>query len=162
MAPEDAAINMHLVHNHEAKVAEQTDPEGMVRKNPLVQHIGIRDHDARTLPNLLAAIRRRVAIVDLSSEVHLQDLRVPANDGLLVAREGLRGKKQEGARFGVLLEGLQNGKQVAKRLSRGARRGYDAMLPLAESLVGLRLVSVELLDSLRAKALLQGRRKALR
>lgn len=60
---EHTAIRVHLVHHDESQMPEKFRPQGVMRQNAGVQHIGIGDDDARSPPNRRARVLGRIAIV---------------------------------------------------------------------------------------------------
>ena len=65
MAAKNAAIGMHFVDDDIAQVLEECRPAGMVRQNPHMQHVGIRDQHPRIASNVGPLGLRGVAIIGI-------------------------------------------------------------------------------------------------
>jgi hypothetical protein len=62
--PEDAAVDVRLVHDHVAEVLEDVSPAIVVRENPDVEHVRVREDDVRPFSDLPAPLGLGVAVVD--------------------------------------------------------------------------------------------------
>ena len=62
--PEDAAVDVRLVHDHVAEVLEDVAPAVVVRQDPDVEHVRVREDDVRPLADLPAPLGLGVAVVD--------------------------------------------------------------------------------------------------
>ncbi len=65
---EDPAVHVRLVDDDVAEVREDVSPAVVVREDADVEHVRVREHDVRPLPDLPAALARRVAVVDRRPE----------------------------------------------------------------------------------------------
>ena len=63
MAPEDAAIRVQLVDDDVAKVLEERRPLRVMRQDPRVQHVGIREDEIRPRAHGATGVLRRVTVV---------------------------------------------------------------------------------------------------
>ena len=61
--PEDASIDVHLVDHHRGQIREERGPARVLRQDAGVQHVGVREHDARAVANLGALAGGRIAVV---------------------------------------------------------------------------------------------------
>ena len=148
VAPEDPAVRVELVDDDVAEVLEQPDPLRVVRQDPRVEHVGIREHHVGPGPDRAPRVLRRVPVVRVDPE-RRQGARQLLELRQLILREGLRGEEIEGPRRGLAQEGLQDRQVVAERLAGGGRRHHDAVAALAEEVESPGLVRVEGLDPAR-------------
>ena len=139
----DAAVAVQLVHDHVAQVLEQLHPLRVVRQDPLVQHVGVRDHDVGPRADGLARVLRRVAVVGEGADVGAERLDHRVELGELVLGQRLGGEEVEGPRVGVLQDAVEDGQVVAEGLARGRGRHHDRALPRRRHVVGRPLVGVE-------------------
>ena len=91
MRAEDAAVRVQLVDHDVAEVLEERRPLRVMRQDPRVQHVGIRQHEIRARPHRAARVLRRVAVV--GEHPHLGQLPGELLQlGELVLGQRLRGK----------------------------------------------------------------------
>ncbi len=62
--PEDAAVHVCLVDDDVAQVVEDVGPTVVVRQDADVQHVRIRQDHVRRVPDLPAAFRLRISVID--------------------------------------------------------------------------------------------------
>ncbi len=95
---EDPAICVDLVDDYVAEVAEEPAPSAVVWEDTLVEHVGVREDDARLAPQLSARGLRSVAVVGAGFD-HVRQrgfqLGVSAEAAKLVLGQGLGGKEIE-------------------------------------------------------------------
>jgi hypothetical protein len=133
---------VQLVHHHVAQVLEQLHPLGVVREDPLVQHVGVGDHDVGARTDGLARVLRRVAVVREGPDVGAHGLDHAVELGQLVLGQGLGGKEVQRASVRVLQDAVEDGQVVAERLARRGGRDHHRAPSLARRLVGQGLVRV--------------------
>jgi len=63
MATEDSTVRVELVDDDIAKVLKEGGPLGVVRQDPGVEHIGVRQHEVRPRADGTPRVLRRVAVV---------------------------------------------------------------------------------------------------
>jgi hypothetical protein len=139
----DPAQGVELVDHHVAQVLEQLHPLGVVGEDPLVEHVGVRDHHVGAGPDRLARVLGGVAVVGEGTDVRPQGFDGPVELGELVLGERLGGKEVESARVGILQDPVEDGKVVAEGLAGGSGRDDDDVAPRLELLVDLPLMRVE-------------------
>ncbi len=161
VAAEDPAVGVQLVDDDEAEVLEQAGPLGVMRQDPRVQHVGIRQHHLRPRADGAPGVLRRVAIVGEDTEVEagrlVEDLRQPVELGQLVLRQRLGRKQIQRPRGRIAQDGVQDGDVVAERLAGRRRRGDDHALPRQGVRNSGRLVRVEPGDAAARERLDQAR-----
>ena len=86
MRAEHAAIHVRLVDDDVAQVVQHVRPEVVPRQDADVEHVGVREHDVRPLPDLPAPLLRRVAVVDRGADARHE----LAERARLILRECLR------------------------------------------------------------------------
>ena len=64
MRAEDAPVDVGLVDHDVAQVVEHVAPAVVVRQDPDVQHVGVREDHVRRAADLRAALGLGVAVVD--------------------------------------------------------------------------------------------------
>ena len=65
---EDAAISVDLIHDDEAELGEEPPPARVIRKDALVEHVGVREDRVSGLAELTACRAGRVAVVGAGRE----------------------------------------------------------------------------------------------
>ena len=90
--PEHAPAHVRLVDDDEREPEEEVGPPGVVGQERQVQHVRIRHHEVRVLPDQRPLRARRVAVVD--GRLHLRDREGPHRSEL-VPRKGFRGEEVE-------------------------------------------------------------------
>ena len=60
---EDAAISVDLIHDDEAELGEEPPPARVIRKDALVEHVGVREDRVSDFTQLSPRGPRRIAIV---------------------------------------------------------------------------------------------------
>ena len=148
---EDAAIRVHLIHDHVAKLGEEPPPASVIRKDALVEHVGVREDRVSGLAELTACRAGRVAVVGAGRE-HAPEIargvRESQEPAELVLRERLRREEIERRRFFLEQQPLQDRNVIGKRLPRGRSRRDDDMLSRTRQIDCLRLVRIEARDVL--------------
>src|SRR3989441_9246660 len=97
MAAEDAPVRVELVDDDIAKILEERRPFRMVREDPRVEHVGVRQHEIRPRADGTPRVLGRVAVV--GEHPHLgQALRQRLELRELVLGERLRREEIEDAR----------------------------------------------------------------
>ncbi len=97
VAAEDSAICVQLIDHDVAQILEESCPARVVRQNPRVQHVRIREHNVPLLPDGFARIAGRVAVIGENAEAILEALIQVVQLGELVLRKRLRGEEIERA-----------------------------------------------------------------
>ncbi|MEJ7566921.1 MAG: hypothetical protein WKF41_01525 [Gaiellaceae bacterium] len=143
MRAEDAAIDMGLVDDHEAKVRKHVSPAVVPRKDPDVEHVRVRQQDVRPLADLPALLGLGVAVVD--RRLHAFQLECLERPGLIL-RERLRGIEVERATLRLPRQQVEDREVEGEALAaRGA--GRDDQVPARSSrLPRFRLVPPERRD----------------
>jgi len=150
VAPEDAAEGVQLVDHDVAQAHEERRPPLVARQDPHVQHLGIREHDLRVLPDAYAVVGTGVAVVG-GRQQGRDHPRVEAAQ--LVLGECL-GREDEQRRRRVAPErSLDDRDLVAEGLPRGGPRGEHDASPGPQRVDGGRLVRVEPVDAARRESL---------
>ena len=157
VAAEDSAVCVQLVDDDDPELLEQLEPLRVVRQDPGMQHVRVRDDDLAGRPNGVPNGRRRVAVVGRNRCREARRRRQRPELGDLVLPESLGGEEQECPRGGVVRDRLQDRQGIAERLAGRGRRDHDDVAPLAHRSHGLRLVAVQLRDPARGEAVAQAR-----
>ena len=148
---EDAAISVDLIHDDEAELGEEPPPASVIRKDALVEHVGVREDRVSELTQLSPRGPRRIAIVGPRRK-HTREIaggvREPDQAAELVLRERLRREEIERGRFLFEQQPLQDRNVIGKRLPRGRSRRDDDMLSRPRQIDCLRLVRIEARDVL--------------
>jgi hypothetical protein len=144
---------MQLVQDDVAEVLEQLHPLRVVREDPLVEHVGVRDDDVGAGADRLARVLRRVAVVGEGADVGAEGLDGRVQLGELVLGERLGREEVERSHIRVLQDRVEDGKVVAERLAGGRRRDDHRAPPGPDGVAGLALVRVQPLDPARAQDL---------
>jgi hypothetical protein len=153
---EDAAVDVRLVDDDVAEVVEEVTPQVVAREDADVEHVRVREDEARPAADLSAPLRRRVSVVDRCADASDAELGEGAS---LVLCERLRRVQVEGAGVPVGGERVEDGKVEGERLARGGSGGDDHV-PLQRGRVRLRLVCVELPDAAPLERIGDGRVEA--
>ncbi len=140
---EDAAVDVRLVDDDDREVREQLGPGGVVGEDADVEHVGVREHDVRALPNVRARLAWGVAVVD--RRAHLLGQAEGGERARLVLGERLRRVEVQRARPRVAHEHVERRQVEAQRLARGGP-GRDDRRALPGGVDGLGLMGVEALD----------------
>ena len=146
MRAEDAAVDVRLVDDDEAQVREHVAPAVVVGKDADVEHVRVRQDDVRPAPDLPAALRLGVAVVDRGLDA-LQPER--AERPRLVLRQRLRRVEVERAALRLAREQVEDGEVEREALAARRARRDDDVLAAPHRLPRLRLVDVERADALR-------------
>ena len=149
--PEDPAIGVNLVDHDIAQPAEEPSPLRVIRQDPLVQHVGVREDEVPLLPELPPGRDAGVAVVHAGPHVRPQRagarVEQPPERLELVLRQRLGRKEIQRVRARISGQGLDHRQRVGERLAaRGAGDEHDR-LARAHVVDRLRLVRVEPLDS---------------
>ncbi len=144
VAAEDTAVDVCLVDDDVREAAKHLGPARVVREDPEVQHVRVREDRVAPLARERSSLAWRVPVVERRPQTEAQ-LRQPPR---LILGERLRRAEVQGPRAAALEQLLHEGERVGERLA--ARRPRDdADVPAgARELVGLGLVRVELGDAL--------------
>ena len=148
MAAEDAAVRVELVDDDVAQVLEEPDPLRVVRQDPRVEHVRVRQHHVGAGPDGAPRVLRGVPVVGVDAQLR-QRPRQLLELRQLVLRERLRGEEVERPRRRLRQERLEDRQVVAERLAGRRRRHHDRVAALAEEVERLGLVRVQPLDPAR-------------
>ena len=138
--PEDAAVDVRLVHDDVAQVREDVRPAVVVGEDAHVEHVRVGQDRVRPPADLPAALVLGVAVVD--RRLHARDVEL-GERARLVLRQGLRRVEVEGAQLRVGGERVQDGEVEGERLAAGGAGGDDDVLAAPRRLERLRLVREE-------------------
>src|SRR5918999_5681232 len=119
-------------------------------QDPDVEHVRVRQDEVRPLPDLPAALRRRVAVVDGRPDARRTELRHRPH---LILRERLGRIEVEGALLRLARERVEHGEVEGERLSAGSAGRDDHVLPAGSGLPCLRLMCIESVDAARFEGL---------
>ena len=140
---EHAAVHVRLVDDDDGEVREDVRPRVVVREDPDVEHVGVREDEVRPPADGGALVAGRVAVVDRGTHPLAQpELGDRAG---LVLRQRLRGVEVDRARLRVAAEHVERRQVEAQRLAR-RRAGGDDRRAVPRALQRLGLVRVQLLD----------------
>jgi len=117
-----AAVIVQLVDHDVAQVFEIPRPAGMVRQDSGVHHVGIGEHHVGPLPDGLAGVLGRIAIVGEGADFRTHLLHCAVKFVELVFGQRLGGKQVHGARAGIAQQQIQH-RQVCSRASCRWRSG---------------------------------------
>ena len=124
VAAEDAAVLVDLVDHHVAQVLEELHPQGVMRQDALVQHVGVGDHDVAAAADGPAGGLGRVAIEGVDLDVHAEFAHHLVGLVHLVLAQRLGGEQVERPGLGVLQQRIEDRQVVAQGLARGRGRGH--------------------------------------
>ena len=144
--PEDAAVDVRLVHDDVAQVVQDVAPAVVVREDADVEHVRVREDQVRPLADLPAPLARRVAVVDRGLEPLQPQLGERAS---LVLRERLRRVEVERPRLRLARDRVEHREVERERLPGGGPGRDDDVLAALRCLPGLGLVAVERGDAVR-------------
>ena len=140
---EHAAVHVRLVDDDDGEVREHVRPRVVVREDPDVEHVGVREDEVRPPADGGALVAGRVAVVDRGPHPLAQpELGDRAG---LVLRQRLRRVEVDRARLRVAAEHVERRQVEAQRLAR-RRAGGDDRRAVPRALQRLGLVRVQLLD----------------
>jgi hypothetical protein len=145
VAPEDPAVGVYLVDDDEAEAREERAPLRMVRKDPRMEHVGIREEHLRFVTQPSPERGRRVAVVGARFEAQAPIPLVTVQNPELILRERLRGIEVERPALRLLEQPLEHRDVVAEGLAARRRCHDDDVGPLAQRFDRIGLVRVELL-----------------
>ena len=140
---EDAAVDVRLVHDHEAEVVEEVAPQVVSRQDADVEHVRVREHEVRPAADLASPLGRCVPVVDRRADRGHAEL---AERARLILRERLRRVEVEGTRVPVGGERVEHRQVEGERLARGGAGRDDDVAAGLRGRVRLGLVRVELVD----------------
>jgi hypothetical protein len=69
MASENTTISVQLIEHDVAQVLKQTNPSRVVRQDPGVEHVKIREDDVTAIPNRGAGIARSIAVIGKNAKL---------------------------------------------------------------------------------------------
>ena len=144
MAAEDAAVDVRLVDHDVREARQHLRPAGVVREDPHVQHVRVREDRIAPLARERTPLARRVAVVQRRSQAEPQ-LGQPSR---LILGERLRRAQVERARTLALEQLLHERQRVGQRLAAGRSRDHADVLAAARQGVRLGLMRVQLGDAL--------------
>ena len=146
---EHPAAHVRLVDHDHREPEEEVGPSRVVGEDRQMEHVGVRQHEVRVLPDQRSLGLGRVAVV--GGPPDLRELQ-GAHRAELVARERFRREQIQGRRFGDGDGGLRERDVVHQGLSaRGAGR-EDHVSSGSEGLEPSGLMRVEPLDAEQAEA----------
>ncbi|KJR82362.1 uncharacterized protein SPSK_02954 [Sporothrix schenckii 1099-18] len=145
----EAVVVVQLVDHDIPQPLQERAPAALLRQNGGVQHVGVREDDARLLANAVALFPRRIAVVRLHENVaqvrHVcQEV---AQAALLVLGERLGWEDVHGARERVIFECMDHRQLEDERLARARRRRHHDVAARVQRVNGLGLVHIELRDA---------------
>ena len=108
VTPENAAVGVKLIQDDVTQILEYPRPPRVVRQNPGVQHVRIRQDDVAALADGLARVRSRIAIVGERAKAIVEPLGEIVQFRELVLRQRLDREEVEGARIRVLEDRIQH------------------------------------------------------
>ena len=146
--PEDAAVDVRLVHHHHGQVGEHVRPRPVVGQDPEVQHVGVGEDDVRPPPDLRPLLARRVAVVDRRPGA-LDAERVQR--ARLVLRQRLRRVEVERAGARVAAQRVERRQLEAERLA-ARRAGGDDRRARPGGMEGVGLMRPQVVDAARHAA----------
>ena len=177
--PEDATIDVHLVDHDCGQIHEKLGPPRVLREDAGMQHVGIREHDARAVANLGALAGGRIAVVGrgrkesgrMGEWVSTRSWRFPHSPTLpfslspllpcsqpllprvqlrqLILRQRLRRVEIERSSGRIGQQAVEDRQVVAERLAAGRRRNDGDMLAAQARGDRLGLMRIELADASR-------------
>jgi hypothetical protein len=119
---EDAAVDVRLVDDDDREVGEHVRPGPVVREDPEVQHVRVREDHVRLAADLGALLARRVAVVDRGPHAGHAERRERAR---LVLRERLGRVEVERPRVAVAAQRVERRQLEAERLAARRAGGDD-------------------------------------
>ena len=160
---EDAAVRVDFVDDHVAQVGEEPVPAGVVGQNPLVEHIGVRQHEIAAVAQSATEILGRVPVVGSGEERLVPGGGLePAEGAQLILCERLGRVEVEGAGERIPEDRFDDRHVVAERLAGGGAGDDDDAAAGSDMFDCLGLVRVETLNAARLESGAHGGRQALR
>ena len=117
MATEDAPVGVELVEDHEAEPLEQTNPLGVVRQHPGVEHVRVGEHHLASLPQGTPRPRGGIPVVGEGPDLHLGCIRELPQLGELILGERLGRVHEDGGSIRVSGDGVEDRHQIAEGLA---------------------------------------------
>ena len=142
--PEDAAIHVRLVENDEAQAREQVAPALVVREQPDVHHVRVRQDEVGRAADQPPLLGRGVPVVDRRPQPRHA---VGAEGAELILGERLRRVEVERTASRVAREGVQHRQVEGERLAGSGSRGDDDVLAPCGRLPRGELVRVQPFDA---------------
>ena len=151
--PKHAAVDVALVDDDVSQRSKERDPVFVTGKDPVMQHVGVREHNIRVAAHPATLFGRGVAVeyggayVPEAGPVHKT-----ADRRVLVVGKRFCGCDVEGARapgrriLAARLNIGQRGQEIAERLSRSGRGGDDRVATCVREFGGLDLVPPRAFD----------------
>ena len=137
---------MKLVDHDVAQVLEEARPLRVMGQHPGMQHVRVGQHDVGALPDGLAGILRRIAVVregaNAASHAGNQALQLIE----LVFGKRFGREQVERAGLGVFRQRVQDRQVVTECLPARRRRGNDDVLAAGNLLPGFELMRIKLPD----------------
>ncbi len=125
---EHAAVHVRLVDDDVAQVVQDVGPQVVSRQDADVEHVGIREHEVRPLPDLPAPLGRCVTVVDRGAHARHGER---AERTRLVLRERLRRIEIERAVLRLARERVEHREVEGERLARRGAGRDDQVLAAA-------------------------------
>jgi hypothetical protein len=146
---EHTAVHVRLVHHDPGEVREHVAPLAVVRQDPDVEHVRVREDQVRARADRPALGGGRVAVVDRVA----QERRLEAGElARLVLGERLGRVEVEGAGAAVAGERVEHRQVECERLAAGGAGRHDRVA-LERGGERLGLVGVELVDAVALERL---------
>ena len=148
VAAKHAAIGVQFVQHDVAQIFKQPLPARVVRQDPRMQHVRIREYDVAPLADGFARVRGRIAVVGKHAEAIVEPRGEIVQFGELILRERLGGEEIQRARVRIFQHGVQHRQVVAQRFSGSGRRDDDDVAPLMHGFGRRGLMAVQFGDAL--------------
>ena len=149
MTAKHAAIRVQLIDHDVSQILKQPRPPRVMRQNPGVQHVGIRQDEMSLFADGFARVARCVAVVRENTESIFEAAIQIVQFGELILRERLRRKKINRARVAVFEDRVQHRQVVAERFARSGRSHDDDVFAGVYGLGRRSLMRVRLANALR-------------
>ncbi|QDL75601.1 hypothetical protein DNK48_24880 [Streptomyces malaysiensis subsp. malaysiensis] len=155
MGAEDTPVGVALVDHHITQRAQEGGPSGVAGQDAPVEHVGVGEHVVRVLPDPLALLDGRVAVVDRRPDAGAQRGGEVGQGAPLVGGQRLGGGEIQGGRpspagfLRAVQQGAEDGGQIGEGLAGGGSGGHDHGFPAQRVFGGARLVGPGALDSSR-------------
>ena len=147
MRAEDPPVDVQLVDDDVAEILQRARPARVMRQHPGVQHVGVREDDARPLASRTARVARRISVVDHGAGVRTGRAHELSQPGLLIPGQRLRRVEVDGSRVSAFGQRLEDRDVKAETLAARRRRGDHDMTAGQRGLDGARLVGIEAADT---------------
>lgn len=149
----DSTVSVYFVNDHELQIFEELRPIGVARQNSEMKHVRVRQDNACVSSDLSAALLGRIAVIGESPLRRRQLIGFELTDLVLSERFGR--KEVNRARFRVFGQRFERRNIITESLARSGGCHDNDVVAAADSVNGVGLMTVELMNALVSERELQ-------